>query len=106
MFQKYGGIIYNVGGSGALAMETYAQQDATQALADDMNNSFPSIVPYMGILASDGSPGSQTSASTAKGMIGGARADAFPAPPTLALTPSAVHPQWYATSLGFFYNSP
>ncbi len=56
--------------------------------------------------ASDGSPGSQTSATSAKGMIGGVRADAFPAPPTLELIPSAMHPEWYSTGLGGFFSSP
>jgi len=104
IFQRFGGIIYNTNGSGAIQFETYAQQASTQALADDMNASFPSIMPYLAILASDGSPGSQTSADTAKGMIGGARADAFPAPPLLDTSIVGTHPQWYATSLGFFFH--
>ena len=106
IFQQFGGIIYNTGGAGAISLETYAQQMSTSALVADMNNSFPTIMQSMAILASDGSPGSQTSATTAKGMIGGARTDAFPAPPTLELIPSATHPQWYSTGLGNFFSSP
>jgi hypothetical protein len=106
IFQQFGGIIYNTGGAGAISLETYAQQSATQALAADMNDSFPAIMKSMAILASDGSPGSQTSATTAKGMVGGVRADAFPAPPLLAPIPSATHPQWYSTGLGDFFSSP
>jgi hypothetical protein len=106
IFQQFGGVIYNTGGAGAISLETYAQQSSTQALAADMNDSFPTIMMSMAILASDGSPGSQTSVTTAKGMIGGARADAFPAPPALELNPSATHPQWYSTGLGDFFSSP
>jgi hypothetical protein len=106
MFQQFGGVIYNTGGAGAISLETYAQQDSTSALVADMNNSFPAIMQSMAILASDGSPGSQTSATTAKGMIGGVRTDAFPAPPTLALIPTATHPEWYSTGLGNFFSSP
>jgi len=72
--------------------------ELAQAVAD------PTYVPPH--TASEGSPGSQTSATTAKGMIGGVRADAFPAPPTLQLIPSATHPEWYSTGLGNFFSSP
>jgi hypothetical protein len=106
IFQQFGGIIYNTGGAGAISLETYAQQSSTKALVADMNDSFPTIMKSMAILASDGSPGSQTSATTAKGMIAGARADAFPAPPKLELIPSATHPEWYSTGLGDFFSSP
>ncbi len=106
MFQQFGGVIYNTGGAGAISLETYAQQSSTNALVADMNDSFPTIMQSMAILASDGSPGSQTSAASAKGMIGGVRTDAFPAPPTLELIPSATHPEWYSTGLGDFFSSP
>jgi hypothetical protein len=106
IFQQFGGIIYNTGGAGAISLETYAQQSSTKALVADMNDSFPIIMKSMAILASDGSPGSQTSATTAKGMIGGVRADAFPAPPALELIPSATHPEWYSTGSGDFFSSP
>ncbi len=106
MFQHFGGIIYNENGGGTIHVSTYAQQASTQALVADMNNAFPSIMPYMAVLASDGSPGSETGPSTAKGMIGGVRADAFPAPAPLALSSTGVHPKWYSTGSGYFFSSP
>ena len=112
ILQQFGMLVYNVNGSGAISCETYPVSAPTIALSNDMNASFPTVMASAGILAYDGSSGSQTSASTAKGMVGGVRADAFPAPALIDLSDTGgihVLPStfgaWYATNLGNFYNT-
>lgn len=111
IFQQKGVLIYNVNGSGACSLETYPVSSATIALSNQMNAAFPAVMQSVGILAFDGSTGSQTGPSTAKGMVNGQRADAFPAPALIDLSAtggSHVLPSsfgaWYATGLGNFYN--
>jgi hypothetical protein len=110
---QHGLYAYNVNGSGAISIETFPISNATIALSNDMNASFPAVMANAAILAFDGSSGSQTGPNTAKGMIAGVRADAFPAPLLIDLSPTGnVHVlpstfnAWYATQLGQFYNTP
>jgi len=81
--QAHGALYYNVSYTGATQLSAYPTSAATKALVADMSASLPSVMRYVCILAADGTPGSQTSVQTAKGMIGGIRSDAFPAPPSL-----------------------
>lgn len=113
ILQQFGVVAYNVNGSGAISIETFPASSATIALVNDMNASFPAVMANTCILAFDGTTGSQIGPTTAKGMVGGLRADAFPAPALLDLSytggvhvlPSTFN-AWYATQLGQFYNAP
>ena len=107
--QVYGALYYNVSYTGATQLSAYPTSAATKALVADMSASLPSVMRYVCILAADGTPGSQTSVQTAKGMIGGVRSDAFPAPPSLDYSPThgvAVLPSTFGAWYPSGYNIP
>jgi hypothetical protein len=82
VFQQFGAFFYNVSGNGTLSFSCYPVQSANQALANDIASSIGMILPHMCILSN------QSGLSSMKGMVGGVRSDAFPAPPLLDLSPT------------------
>lgn len=100
VFQQFGAFFYNVSGNGTISIDCFWSSAANQSLANDVANSFASIVPQLSILSN------QTGLSSMKGMVNGIRSDAFPAPPILSLSPTgglevapstmgAFHPSGY-----------
>lgn len=80
VLKHYGMIFYNVTGSGGTTITVYSTNPANAALVQDCINSFPTVMGRVGILTNQSGP------STAKGMVGGVRSDAFPPPPLLDLS--------------------
>lgn len=111
IMRQNGLYVRGINSTGAASIGAAPASTATKALVTDMNASFASVMGLAGILAFDGSSGSQTGPSTAKGMIGGVRADAFAAPALIDLSDTGGTPSvpntfgaWYATGQGIFYN--
>lgn len=89
VFQQQGGFFYNVSSNNSLSLGVYQSDPANAALAADMQASLSAVMAYMCILnPTAGVAGAQYSLATQKGMVGGVRNDAFPAPPVLDLSPT------------------
>jgi hypothetical protein len=81
-FQQFGGFFYNVSGNGTMALACSYTTSSNATLANDIKSSFSAILPHLCILSN------QTDINSMKGMVGGVRSDAFPAPPLIDLSPT------------------
>lgn len=81
-FQQQGLFVYNFGSTfqGGMNINVYSTVPANSSLVSDIVSNISWAIQFLGILQN------QTGPSTAKGMIGGVRNDAFPGPPPLDLS--------------------
>lgn len=98
VFQQFGAFFYNVSGNGTMSFGCYYSDSANATIAGQISGGVNKILQQLCIL------NNQTGLSSMKGMVGGVRSDAFPAPPFIDLSPTGgveVAP----SSMGAFHPS-
>jgi len=84
--QQFGWFPYNVTGGDTLFLKSYWQDPANEAVAFELLNAMGQIIPHLCVYVGS------SSLSNMKGMVGGVRRDAFPAPPLLDYSPTGGNP--------------